>query len=96
MIIKRIAINGGIYFDVNVEQQKKLIPLLRPIFRTINTCNTCACNCNTNTIVFNVTLFEMQCLDCFEDWSRGYNLSKEDYKRQAYTVESVEHILNKG
>lgn len=92
--MKHIALNGGIYFHVDTEQQKKLRPILRPAFRhTINACHTCACY--TDKIVFNATISEMQCLDCFEDWSRGYNLSKEDYKRQAYTAESVKRILNK-
>jgi hypothetical protein len=92
--MKHIALNGGIYFHVDTEQQKKLKPLLRPILRTTtDACHTCACY--TDKIVFNATISEMQCLDCFKDWSRGYNLSKEDYKRQAYTAESVERILNK-
>lgn len=91
--MKHIALNGGIYFHVDTEQQKKLKPLLRPILRTTDACHTCACY--TDKIVFNATISEMQCLNCFEDWSRGYNLSKEDYKRQAYTAESVERILNK-
>lgn len=94
MVIKHIASNGGIYFNVDTEQQKILNPLLRPILRNpINACHTCACY--SDKIIFNATIFEMQCIDCFEDWQKHYNLTKEDYKRQAYTAESVKRILNK-
>jgi hypothetical protein len=96
MNMKHIALNGGIYFHVTPEEQIALRPLMRPIFRNgTGVCHSCACCCNDNDIIFNATISEMQCLDCFEDWSRGYNLSKEDYKRQAYNAESAERILNK-
>lgn len=93
MIIKRIASNGGIYFDVDTEQQKKLRPMLRPMFRTtINACHTCGC-C-TNKIVFNATISEMQCIDCFNDWTKHYILSEEDYKRQAYNADGANMLLS--
>ena len=93
MIIKRIASNGGIYFDVDTEQQKKLRPMLRLIFRiTIDICHTCACR--TDKIVFNATISEMQCIDCFNDWTKHYILSEEDYKRQAYNADAANSLLS--
>lgn len=94
MDIKHISINGGIYFDVNTKQQNKLNPMLSPMFRiTTNRCNTCACY--TDKIIFNATICEMQCEQCFNDWSKCYILSEEDYKRQAYNAECVEKLLTK-
>lgn len=95
MIIKHIAMNGGVYYNVTPAQQRDLHSLIRPAFRnTVGVCHTCDANCDGNSIIFNCTISEMQCVDCFNDWQKHYTLSKEDYKRQAYTAESVYKILN--
>ena len=91
--MKHIAINGGIYFEVDTEQQKKLRPLLRSILkRMISTCHTCTSM--SDKLVFNATISELQCIDCFHDWEHCYVLTSEDYKCQAYTAERAEQLLN--
>lgn len=95
MNIKHIADNGGIYFNVDTEQQqKKLRPMLRPIVRQMtNMCHTCTAI--SDKLIFNATISEIQCEECFHDWEKCYILSQEDYKCQAYNAESAERLLTK-
>ena len=94
MNMKHIAANGGIYFNVDTEQQqKKLRSMLRPIVRQMtNMCHTCTCM--SDKLIFNATISEIQCEECFHDWEKCYILSQEDYKCQAHNAENAERLLN--